>query len=318
MERIASLLPSTTEIACALGFGPELVGRSHECDFPAEVAALPVLTEPKLDAKAPSLAIDDRVKQLVREGLSIYRVDAEKLRALAPSVILTQEQCEVCAASPKDVEQALREWTGSKPRVVSLSPRTLGDVWGDLVTVAAALGAAERGEALARRLADRLTDVSERTLRLKHRPRVAAIEWTDPLMAAGNWMPELISLAGGTNVFGETGRHSPWLEWEALRAADPDVIVVLPCGFDLARTRREMAPLAARPGFAELRAVRERRVQLADGNQFFNRPGPRLVESLEILAEMLHPDEIAPKHLGSGWQPLSLRSKENAWPSFPT
>jgi iron complex transport system substrate-binding protein len=176
-------------------------------------------------------------------------------------------------------------------------------VWVDFVTVADALGAAERGEALARRLADRIADVSERTLRIRPRPRVAAIEWTEPLMAAGNWMPELVALAGGKNVFGETGRHSPWLAWEALRAADPDVIVVLPCGFDLARTRREMAPLAAQPGFGELRAAREGRVFLADGSQYFNRPGPRLVESLEILAEMLHPGEFPAVHRGSGWEP---------------
>lgn len=303
MERIASLLPSTTEIVCALGQGAALVGRSHECDFPPEVAALPALTEPKLDARAGSLAIDDRVKQLVRDGLSVYRVDAEKLRELAPSVVLTQEQCDVCAASPKDVEAALCEWTGGRPRVVSLAPQTLGDVWGDLVTVATALGIPERGEELAAQLAYRITHVSERTLRIRPQPRVATIEWIEPLMAAGNWMPELVALAGGANSFGEIGRHSPWLTWEALRAADPDVIVVLPCGFDLARTRSEMAPLAALPGFDALRAVRNRRVYLTDGNQYFNRPGPRLVESLEILAEILHPDEFGAKQLGTGWEP---------------
>jgi iron complex transport system substrate-binding protein len=301
MERIVSLLPSTTEIVCALGLADALVGRSHECDFPPEIAVLPALTEPKLDVRAPSGAIDGRVRQLVRDGLSIYRVDAERLRALAPSVVLTQHQCDVCAASPQDVEAALADWVGGRPRLLSLAPRTLGDVWGDLVGVAEALGVAERGQTLARRLADRLSDVSERTLRLRPRPRVAAIEWTDPLMAAGNWMPELVALAGGTNVFGETGRHSEWLEWDALLEADPDVIVVLPCGFDLARTRREMAPLAARPGFERLRALRERRVFLADGNHYFNRPGPRLVESLEILAEMLHPGEFPASQRGAGW-----------------
>ena len=305
MQRIASLLPSTTEIVCALGLGADLVGRSHECDFPPEVAALPALTEPKLDARAGSRAIDDRVKQLVREGLSVYRVDAERLRALAPSVVLTQEQCDVCAASPKDVEAALCAWTGARPRIISLAPQTLGDVWGDLVTVATALGIPERGDALAHELAYRITHVSEQALRIRSQPRVAAIEWIEPLMAAGNWMPELVALAGGTNLFGETGQHSSWLEWEALRAADPDVIVVLPCGFDLARTRREMEPLASQPGFCELRAVRAGRVFLTDGNQYFNRPGPRLVESLEILAEILHPDVFSAKHFGTGWEPYT-------------
>jgi iron complex transport system substrate-binding protein len=187
--------------------------------------------------------------------------------------------------------------------VVSLAPQTLGDVWGDLLTLADALGVRERGEALAQALANRITNVSERTLRIRPRPRVAAIEWIDPLMAAGNWMPELVALAGGENLFGETGRHSPWLEWAALRAADPDVIVILPCGFDLARTRSELGPLVAQPGFGELRAVRAGRVYLTDGNQYFNRPGPRLVESLEILAELLHPTEFQPRLRGRGWEP---------------
>jgi iron complex transport system substrate-binding protein len=169
--------------------------------------------------------------------------------------------------------------------------------------VASALGIPERGKTLAEQLAYRITRVSERALRIRPQPRVATIEWTEPLMAAGNWVPELVALAGGTNLFGETGQHSPWLAWQALRAADPDVLVVMPCGFDLALTRREMAPLAAQPGFRELRAVRAGRVYLTDGNQYFNRPGPRLVESLEILAEILHPDEFGAKQLGTGWEP---------------
>jgi iron complex transport system substrate-binding protein len=304
MDRIASLLPSTTEIACALGFRGRLVARSHECDFPAEVAALPALTAPKLDAGAPGRVIDDRVRQLVSDGLSVYRVDAERLRELAPSVILTQDQCEVCAASLSDVEQALAGWLGDRPRVVSLSPATLGDVWGDLVRVAEALGDPARGRALARELAERVTDVGERAARQSQRPRVACIEWIDPLMAAGNWMPELVTLAGGTPIFGETGQHSPWLDWETLRRADPDVIVVLPCGFDRARTRAELPALTSRPGWETLRAVKGGRVYVTDGNQFFNRPGPRLVESLEILAEILHPGAFPPAHRGHAWQGL--------------
>jgi iron complex transport system substrate-binding protein len=293
MLRIASLLPSTTEIACALGFRDALVGRSHECDFPAGVETLPVLTEAKLDARAASRAIDDRVKQLVGEGLSVYRVDAEKLRALAPDVILTQAQCEVCAASLSDVEAALADWTGARPQVVSLQPATLGDVWGDFERVAAAHGDASRGRDLARRLTARIADLGERAARAaseRGRPSVACIEWIDPLMSAGNWMPELVSLAGGAPRFGTPGAHSPWLAWEDLVAADPDAILVIPCGFDVARTRAELEPLCGREGFADLRAVRAGRTFLADGNAYFNRPGPRLVESLEILCQMLHPE----------------------------
>lgn len=303
--RVASLLPSTTEIVCALGLRDRLVGRSHECDFPAGVESLPVLTASKLDASKPSLEIDRDVRTLVQEGLSIYRVDADRLRALAPDVILTQSHCEVCAVTPKDVEAAVCDWLGARPEILSLEPATLGDVWADMIHVANALGELHAGHALAARLANRITDVAERAMRLRERPRIACIEWIEPLMAAGNWMPELVTLAGARVSFGETGAHSPWITFEALRDADPDVLLVMPCGFDLARTRREAATLAATPGFGELRAVRTGRVALADGNAYFNRPGPRLVESLEILAEIAHPDVFAPSLRGIAWEPLA-------------
>jgi len=302
MPRIASLLPSTTEIACALGFEPALVGRSHECDFPRTVQHLPVLTEPKLDATVASREIDRQVRTLVSDGLSVYRVDADALQELRPTHILTQDQCEVCAASLRDVEDALEQWLGERPIVVSLRPATLGDVWDDVQRVADALGEGERGRSVVRDLAERITEVGERSSGLRERPRVACVEWIDPLMAAGNWMPELVTLAGGESIFGATGRHSPWIEWDELRAADPDVIVVLPCGFDLPRTRAEMPPLSAQPGFEALRAVRDGRVYLVDGNQYFNRPGPRLVESLVLLAEMLHPETFGTAHRGSAWE----------------
>jgi iron complex transport system substrate-binding protein len=302
MERIASLLPSTTEIVCALGLESALVGRSHECDYPASVETLPVLTAPKLDPNESSAEIDRSVKELVRDGLSVYRVDVEKLRELAPTVILTQDQCDVCAVSLADVENALADWIGERPRVISLEPASLGDVWNDVKRVADALGVTERGREVVKALAERVADVAERTLRIKAQPTVACVEWIDPLMAAGNWMPDLVALAGGHCLFGESGAHSPWMSWDELRAADPDVIVVLPCGFDLARTRAEMGPLRDSPGFGDLRAVREGRVVLTDGNQYFNRPGPRLADSLEILAEILHPDEFAANHRGTAWE----------------
>ena len=301
--RIASLLPSTTEIACALGFQAELVGRSHECDFPAGVDRLPILTQPKLDVAKTSREIDASVRALVRDGLSVYRVDAERLREVAPDVILTQDQCEVCAASLKDVEAALEAWTGVRPRVVSLRPHSLGDVFADFQRVADALGAGERGRSVAAQLANRLADVGERTGRLAPRPSVACIEWIEPPMAAGHWMPELVTLAGGRALLGEAGAPSAWIALEALAAADPDVIVVLPCGFDLATTRRELPALSSREQWQGLRAVREGRVFLADGSALMNRPGPRLVESLEVLAEILHPELFAPRHRGRWWEP---------------
>ncbi len=301
--RVVSLLPSSTEIACALGAGGLLVGRSHECDFPPEVAALPVCTEARLDPSAPSREIDDAVRRTVREGVSIYRVDADRLRALRPDVVLTQDQCEVCAASLADVEEALARWTGGTPRLLSLRPASLADVWGDLERVARALDLADAGRALRDALSERVGEIGERAAGLAERPRVACLEWIDPLMGAGNWIPELVALAGGHALLGRSAVHSPWITWEDLVAADPDAIVVLPCGFDRARTRAEMAPLVARPGWADLRSVRAGRVFVADGNQYFNRPGPRLVESLEILAEMLHPEVFDFGHRGRGWEP---------------
>ncbi|HBZ71214.1 MAG TPA: cobalamin-binding protein [Deltaproteobacteria bacterium] len=299
--RIASLLPSTTEIACALGFLPQLVGRSHECDFPAEVASLPVCTAPKISLDGSSRQIDQRVRSLVAEALAIYRVDAELLRALSPDVILTQSQCEVCAVSAKEVEAAVCRWLGARPRIVSLSPATLADVIGDVGRVADALEAPERGRELRRALERRIACIAGESAGAD-RPTVACIEWTEPLMAAGNWMPELVTCAGGRNLFGEAGKHSPVLEWAELRKADPEVIVALPCGFDLARTRREMEPLAARSGWRDLRAVRTGRVYLTDGNAYFNRPGPRVAESLEILAEILHPELFSFGYAGRAFE----------------
>jgi iron complex transport system substrate-binding protein len=302
VPRIVSLIASSTEIVCALGFGAHLVGRSHECDFPEWVGQLPVVTAPKFPTDGTSYEIDQRVKAILAEGLSVYRVDSDGLRALRPEVIVTQSQCEVCAVSLRDVEQAVCAWLESRPKIVSLEPNALGDVWDDIRKVASALAADDRGEALVSRLRPRIDAIASRAQSLGERPTVAVVEWIDPLMAGGNWMPELVEMAGGVNLFGEAGKHSPWMSLEELAARDPDWILVIPCGFDIARTRADLPVLAARPEWRQLRAVREERVVLADGNQYFNRPGPRLVESLEILAEILHPDVFDFGHRGRGWQ----------------
>jgi iron complex transport system substrate-binding protein len=302
MARIVSLIASATEIVCALGFEDHLVGRSHECDYPESVRRLPICTEPKFDVEGSSCEIDQRVKALLREALSVYRVDAERLRELEPDVIVTQSHCDVCAVSLRDVERAVCSWLSACPRLVSLAPNGLADVWTSIEQVAEALDAPERGAELISRLQSRINAIAEQARTLSTRPTVACIEWIDPLMAAGNWMPELVELAGGVNLFGEAGKHSPWMTWEQLAARDPDVIVVLPCGFDMDRSRRDMPVLTSRPEWSRLRAVRDGRVFLADGNQYFNRPGPRLVESLEILAELLHPKAFRFGHEGTGWQ----------------
>ncbi|HEV3204246.1 MAG TPA: cobalamin-binding protein [Gemmataceae bacterium] len=302
MPRIVSLIASATEIACALGFDDHLVGRSHECDFPSFVQGLPICTEPKFNVKGSSVEIDQRVKTIVQDGLSVYRILTEKLQALRPEVILTQSQCEVCAVSFKDVEEAVCRWVGTRPKIVSLVPNCLADVWADIGKVARVLDVPERGEELVRNLQARMAAIVLQSSSLPNRSTVACIEWIEPLMAAGNWMPELVAMAGGENLFGEAGKHSPWMTWEQLRERDPEVMIVLPCGWDIARTRQEMASMVTQPHWNQLQAVRTGRVYLTDGNQFFNRPGPRLVESLEILAELLHPEVFHFGHEGIGWE----------------
>lgn len=299
--RVVSLIASSTEIVCALGLGDRLVGRSHECDFPAPVLRLPALTAPKIDVKASSRAIDEQVRKLASSAVSVYNVDAARLKELKPDVIITQTQCDVCAVSVKDVEAALGAEFGVSAKVVALEPNGLADVWNDIRKVADALGAAGEGEALIHKLKSRMSSVAE-AARALERPSVACLEWLDPLMAAGNWMPELVDLAGGRNLFGEAGKHSPAMKLEALAQADPDVVVAMPCGFELKRAKLELFALSTLPEWSSLRAAKAGRLYAVDGNQFFNRPGPRLAESLEILAELLHPKEFSFGHRGKGWE----------------
>ncbi len=314
--RILSLLPSTTEIAVALGLGEQLVGRSHECTVPAGIERLPVVTVPKLDPHAPSAEIDARVKALVRDGLSVYRVDAELARTLAPDVILTQTQCEVCAVTPSDLEAAACDWLagreGPAPRLVAVAPNTLGDVLDDLVRVAEGCGVPERGAALRAREQARIDAITARVDAVRGgasgrpRPSVAFLEWLDPPMGPGSWIPEVIERAGGRPLLGRSGEHAEWTNLDALAALDPDVLVLAPCGFDLARTRSELAPLTGDSRFQTLRAARNGRVALVDAFLHMSRPGPRIAESLEILAEILHPGapEIAFGWHGRGWAKL--------------
>jgi iron complex transport system substrate-binding protein len=300
--RIVSLIASSTEIVCALGFQQFLVGRSHECDYPPAVKNLPQCTSPKFQTDGTSYEIDQRVKAIVEQSLSVYRVDADLLERLRPTHIITQAQCEVCAVSIGDVEQAVCQFTSSQPKVISLQPNSLADIWSDIRNVANALDAADKGDDLIARLQARMSNIAQNAASSSFQPSVACIEWIDPLMAAGNWMPELIAMAGGKNLFGEAGKHSPWMNWRQLVESNPDVIVVSPCGFDIARTMQEMNLLTDRPEWPQLKAVQAHRVYVADGNQFFNRPGPRVVESLEIAAEILHPEQFTFGHEGAGWK----------------
>jgi iron complex transport system substrate-binding protein len=301
--RVISLIASATETVAALGCQDRLVGRSHECDYPPAVRNLPVCTAAKINVHADSAAIDRQVKSLLADAVSIYSVHADVLQRLRPDVIVTQSQCDVCAVSLKDVEQAVCTLVGSHPRVISLEPNGLGDVWTTIRQVAEALDVGERGEQLIAGLQSRLSAIRRQSEAIPARPSAACIEWIEPLMAAGNWVPELVEIAGGVNLFGEAGKHSPWMTWDDLLARDPDVVVILPCGWDIARSSAEMHWLSNRAEWSHLRAVRSGRVAVTDGNQFFNRPGPRVVESAEILAEIFHPEEFNFGHQGKGWVP---------------
>lgn len=302
--RIVSLLPSATEIVCALGFGDHLVGRSHECDHPDRVTTLPACTESKVPVDGASHAIDERIRAILAEGLSVYRVDPDVLVELAPDVVVTQSHCEVCAVSEEEVVRIVREVVGDHVEVVSLEPQRLRDVLSDIRRVAEVLGDPMAGSKLAGTVGGRLQAVRDAVADVVDRPRVAMVEWIAPLMGAGNWIPELVRIAGGDPVLGVAGEHSGVLEPDALVEADPDVVVLAPCGFTVERTLDERDAIASLPGWGRLRAVAAGEVYVADGHAYLNRPGPRIADSAEILAEIVHPDRFSPRHRGTAWRPL--------------
>jgi len=299
LPRVVSLIASATEILHALGAGDAQVARSHECDFPDRVRMLPAVTAPKFKIEGSSREIDQRVKSLVTDGLAVYEVHADALKALAPDVILTQDQCEVCAVSLADVERAICTWTERSARIVSLRPHTMADVESDILRIGEAVGLAASGHALVETMRTRLAALSANVAG-RARPRLAFIEWIEPAMSGGHWMPELIDIAGGVSLFGESGANSPWISWDEVADADPDVILVAPCGYDIAKTCEEIRVLETNAVWKGLRAVGAGNVFIADGNQFFNRPGPRLVESAEILVEILHPGAVNCSHARAG------------------
>jgi iron complex transport system substrate-binding protein len=302
--RIVSLLPSETEIVAALGLADKLVGRSHECDWPLGLGHLPVLTQSKINPLADASTIDLDVRALVEDGVSVYKLDADAIRALQPDFVITQSQCELCAVSLGEVEAALRDWLAAAEvdaaQVVSLEPMALTDVAVDIDRVGVALGVREKAAALNAQMADGFAALRAQTAALATR-KVFFMEWTVPLMGAGNWMPETIAAAGGAAVLGQAGVHSQTVSMADIAAADPDVIVVGPCGFSIERAAQELAPLTPRDDWQALRAVRDGQVYLVNGNHFFNRPGPRLLQSAQIIAEILHPDVFLANNHGTGW-----------------
>lgn len=300
--RIVSLLASATELVVALGLGDRLVGRSHECDHPAWVKALPVLSKPTFDITGSSAEIDARVREKVSAGQPLYEIDEAALAALAPDFVLTQTHCEVCAVSPANLEGGACRL--DRRQVVALTSGTIDGILDGFTRVAGVLGAADTGKALTASLRRQLAEIAARTAPLP-RPRVACLEWIDPVFAMGNWGPEIVAAAGGDCVLGVAGAHSAALPFDALVAADPDVVVIAPCGFDLPRTLAELPGLTRREAWRSLRAVRDGRAYAADGNLYFNRSSPTLFETPALLAEMLHPDHFPPRRRGSMWTAIT-------------
>lgn len=302
--RIVSLLPSATEILACLGLSDRIVGRSHECDYPPELGDRPICTASSINTQNSSATIDADVQAMAQKALSLYTVKLEVLEELHPTHIVTQDQCDVCAVNFAEVEKAVGQLIHSRPAIISLQPHTLEDVWIDIQRVADAFGvdAAPVLNGLQQRV--EMCQQKTQSLDATQRPTVATLEWLDPLMGSGNWIPELVELAGGRDRLGVAGQPSPYLSWADLQRDDPDIIIVLPCGFDLARTRQELEAIADQPHWQSLRAVKTQQLYLADGNAYFNRPGPRLVDSLEILAEILHPELFERRYQGVAWEHL--------------
>jgi iron complex transport system substrate-binding protein len=288
--RVVSLLPSGTEILFAIGAGDQVVGVTHECDFPAEATTRPALTSSLLPAELDAAGIDRHVRARVHAGSSLYGLDDVKLAALEPDLIVTQELCAVCAVSYEIVDRAAKRLRGD-PRVVSLEPSSLEDVFATIAFLGELVGAQDGAARLLASLRAR-ADALRAGVPSGPRPRLLVLEWTDPPMSAGHWTPGLIDLAGGVPVLGNPGANSRVMTWDEIAAADPDVVVVAPCGFGLARTQREITalPPEAAHAFDALRAVREGRAYAMDGNAFVNRPGPRLVDTAELFAAALAGD----------------------------
>jgi iron complex transport system substrate-binding protein len=305
--RIVSLLPSATEMICALGLEDHLVGVTHECDFPEPVRRLPKITRTLIPCQASSAEIDGLVRDRLRADGALYTLDLEMLEAVRPDLIVTQALCEVCAVAEDEVQAAACTLPG-KPQVLNLEPKTLAEVLGAIRQVAKIVGVDRRGEDLVGSLTARVEAVAARTARLAQRPRVALLEWVDPPFSCGHWSPELVRLAGGVEGLGREGMASRTLSWAEVMAWEPEVVFVACCGFSMKRALEDVAALPSVPGWEKLPAVREGRVYVTDGSQYFSRPGPRLVDSLEILAHALHP-EVHP--LPDGLPP-ALRLREAA------
>tara|TARA_B110000003_G_scaffold276318_1_gene322156 strand:+ start:2873 stop:3784 length:912 start_codon:yes stop_codon:yes gene_type:complete len=299
--RILSLISSSTEIIYSLGLGSKIIGRSHECDYPPHIRRLPFCTEPRFDINGNSLQILNNIKSLLQDALSIFLIDEKKLNELKPDIIITQSQCEVCAVSLNDLEKAVENIIGKSPKIVSTEPHSLDDVWKDVLKIGIALNVEKKAHSLIQKLKLRIQKLKSLTRGL-NTPSVVCIEWIEPLMAAGNWVPELVKLANGINLIGSRGEHSPWIDIKKVVDQNPDKIIIMPCGYNIEKTESEMSSLTIDKEWNSLRAVQNNQVYITDGNQYFNRPGPRLIDSLEILVEIIHNQKYNFGHENIGWK----------------
>ncbi len=305
--RIVSLLPAATEWICVFGGEDQLVGRSHECEYPESVQEVPAVTAPTYESDGDSAAIDDAVQGQLQDGLSLYDIDLERLRALEPDLIVTQDQCDVCAVSLPELEAQLGEWAGGSPEVVSMRPQTLKEVLDEALRLARAMEALEAAMEVIANLETGLRVLRDqigvdRSTNPQSLPSVACVEWLEPLMVAGHWMPDVVEMAGGRPLLGAAGEPTTPAEWDELQEADPDALALMPCGFTIDETRRDLHYLTDRPGWDALSAVEDQRVALLDGNAYFNRPGPRLYRAIEVLASVLHPEALRPEPPIAAWE----------------
>jgi iron complex transport system substrate-binding protein len=301
--RVCSLLPSATEILYAIGLGDQVLGVSHECDFPADAATKPSLLRTRIDPQAPPAEIDRQVSEIIARGESIYAVDAELLGSLAPDLILTQDLCHVCAASPDDLAAALQRFP-RVPQVLSLTPRSLEEVWDDIRRVGQATGRQAQADSLAQELARQVAAIAARAASARSRPRVLCLEWLDPYYVGGHWIPEMVSHAGGEDVLGRLQEPSFQVTSRQIAESGADVIVVMPCGYNSARAAQECHPGRFPESWDVLPAVRQGRIFAVDANAYFSRPGPRLADGVALLAHLIHPDLFSAGTLGSGFRRL--------------